>query len=289
MAVSGGSPAYSPRPQLRFDAIGEAWRLFQQQMSTWIVAEIVFMIGIALAYLVAILLFGLTATIFSGISKAIPIAVLAIPLSFFVPITVIVVGVQLGLAGMYRMAIKQMQGEQIAVGDLFSVTDVIGPLLVGSLLSALAISIGNIFCGIPGLIAAGLLMFTIPLIVDKRMQGIDAMKLSFETLKPDLVMATLFYVVVAVVGEIGMVGCGIGILFTLPLFFLSIAIAYRDFFIGPSISTSPYAPPPTAAAGEPPPPPPPAPEPVAESAPAPPSTTPETEVPETPPDEPVKE
>jgi uncharacterized membrane protein len=267
MAVPTGDPSYTARPQLRFDAIGESWKLFQQQMSTWIVAEIVFIVGIAVAVFAAILLAGATAAIFAKISEAIPIAFLTIPLMMFVPITVVFVGVQVGLAGMYRLAIKQLQGETIAVGDMFSVTDVIGPLLVGSLLSGLAVSIGSIFCYIPGLIIAAMLMFTVPLIVDKRMPGIDAMKLSFETLKPDLVMATLFYIVVAIIGEIGSVACGVGILFTLPLFFLSVSIAYRDYFIGPGVSTSPYSPPPTSMSQEPAPPSPPANEPASPAGP----------------------
>src|SRR5439155_26287828 len=55
MAVPGGTGpsypgGYSPRPQIRFDAIGEAGRLFQQQMSTWIVATVVAFIGIAIVF-----------------------------------------------------------------------------------------------------------------------------------------------------------------------------------------------------------------------------------------------
>jgi len=110
---------------------------------------------------------------------------------------------------------------------------VIGPLLIGSLLNGLAVAIGSVFCYIPGLVLGGLLMFTIPLIVDRRMDGIEAMKLSFNTLKGDALMATLFYLVVSIVGGLGGIACGIGALFTWPLFFLSISLLYRDYFMGP--------------------------------------------------------
>src|SRR5205085_2723588 len=150
---------------------------------------------------------------------------------FFVPVVVVMVAAFTMLGGMFRMAIRQLQGESIQATDIFKVQDVIGPLIIGSLLMVVAIYIGMIFCILPGLILAGLLMFTIPIIVDKRLAPVDAVKLSFETLKPDLVMATLFYIVVTIVGQIGGAACVIGALFTYPLFFLSIAILYRDFFM----------------------------------------------------------
>jgi hypothetical protein len=235
LATPGDGPVYTsgyaPRPQIRFDVIGEAWRLFQAQMSTWIMAELIFIVGIAVAYVVAFVLFIATAAAIGAIAKAIPFAPVALLLTFFIPIILIVTTMQVLFAGLYNMALKQLRGETIAVGDMFAMTDRLGPVILGSLLYGLAVSVGAIFCYLPGLILGALLMFTIPLIVDRRMDPIEAMKLSFETLKGDVVMATLFFLVCMFVGQIGGIACGIGALFTYPLFFLSIALAYRDFFL----------------------------------------------------------
>ena len=43
----GGGMGYAPRPRIRFEVIGEAWQLFQQQMGTWIVAALIAMVVLA--------------------------------------------------------------------------------------------------------------------------------------------------------------------------------------------------------------------------------------------------
>ncbi len=239
-------PSYSPRPEIRFDAISEAWKVFQPNMGAWIVAELIFIICMGIAYAIAIALMFATAAIFTAIASKVPIGILAFPIMMFIPATIILIAMNTMLGGMYRMAIGSLRGEAIGPNYLFSVTDVLPQLVIGAVLSGIIIEIGMMFCYIPGFIAAGLLMFTVPLIVDRRMNGIDAMKLSFETLKPQLAMATLFIVVAAIVGYIGIVACFIGIFFTLPLFFISVAINYRNFFMEPG--PGPYAPPPPSMA-----------------------------------------
>ena len=96
-------------------------------------------------------------------------------------------------------------------------------------------------------------MFTIPLIVDKRMGATEAMTLSWNTLKGEAVMATVFYFVIALVAGCGFALCGIGALFTAPLFPLAVALTYRNYFMGPGNPvdapvTGSYPPPPIPSA-----------------------------------------
>jgi uncharacterized membrane protein len=49
-------------------------------------------------------------------------------------------------------------------------------------------------------------------------------------LKGDALMAILFYLVVVIMAAAGLLACCIGALVTFPLFILSVAIVYRDFF-----------------------------------------------------------
>jgi len=134
------------------------------------------------------------------------------------------------LGGMYRMAINKLRNNPIAVSDLFNVGDVFPALLLGAFLVGLLCFIGFILCIIPGIIVGGMLMFTIPLIVDRRLGAIEAISQSWNALKGDLLNATLFYFVVTLIAAAGILACGVGILVTFPLFVLSIALAYRDFF-----------------------------------------------------------
>jgi len=150
------------------------------------------------------------------------------------------------------------------------------PLIGASILIGIGTQIGAMLCIIPGLILAGLWMLTLPLIVDKKMGVIEAMSASFNALKSDMLTATLFYLVLSLVAAIGALLCGVGALFTYPLFPLAIAIVYRDFFLGgntggPTLNmplppqsaygSQPggYPPPPSTPGGYPPPPPPPPP------------------------------
>jgi uncharacterized membrane protein len=57
----------------------------------------------------------------------------------------------------------------------------------------------------------------------------DAVNLSYNTLKKDLVMATIFYLVVGICAELGGIICGIGAIFTIPVMPIAIAMLYRDY------------------------------------------------------------
>src|SRR5258708_36540425 len=80
MSVPGGNPpvnpGYAPRPQVRFDAIGEAFRLMQQQMGSWVVASLlVFVVAIIVMTPFYIFVF---AAAFAGIRSGNPNAMNAI-------------------------------------------------------------------------------------------------------------------------------------------------------------------------------------------------------------------
>jgi uncharacterized membrane protein len=239
---------YSSQAQVRFDAIGDAWRLFQAQMGAWIPAVLVYFVVIGILSFVVNSMTGATVGRGGPPSAGNPFAVLG-PMMFISSLIQWVISTFF-MGGLFRMATMQLRGQPISIGDMFSVSDVLPSLLVASLLIALAVGIGTMLCVIPGLVAAGLLMFTIPLIVDKRLGATEAMGLSWNALKGQAVMATLFYLIVAIIGGIGAALCGVGLLLTFPVFILSVAVAYRDFFMGQitpgSAASSPgtYPPPP---------------------------------------------
>ena len=136
------------------------------------------------------------------------------------------------MGGLYRMAIKQVRGETISFNDVLSAKDVAGPLVLASIIVSLFTMAGGIACGVGSLVVGAVLMFTIPLVVDQRLPAMDAVRQSYEMLKQDWLMATGFYLLAALIGELGFVACGVGILATFPIFILSIAITYRNYMTG---------------------------------------------------------
>ncbi|HLK56712.1 MAG TPA: hypothetical protein VKU00_09115 [Chthonomonadaceae bacterium] len=256
-------PEYRMAPKVRFEAIGEAWQLFSQQMGTWILALLIFLAIYFAIYIgiYVVLMVGIFGTLMatggsaSGQHGGDPSAMLGVLfLGYSILALVILALVSYFTAGMLRMAIRQVRGEPIGIGDLFSGGDAFLPVLGATLLVGLATGIGGMLLVIPGFIVAGLFFLTIPLIVDRKMGVIEAMTASWNALKSDWLMATLFAFVLPLIAGLGALACGFGMLFTMPLLYLGMAVVYRDFFMPGLPQNNPNAlyPPPVGAAYPPP-------------------------------------
>jgi len=212
-------------PQVRFAVIGEAWQLYKRHWGVWSLAMLIVLVGNVI----------LTGAIYSvlGIHDRghhggfrWPIT----PVHGVVQYLVSFVITGFFLAGMIRMASNQIRGRAPRVEDLFGITDVWLDVVLGSVLYGAAIFVGAWFFLIPGLIAAGVFMFTLPLVVEGKLPATGAMIQSWHTLKSQWLTATIFQFVLFLVAGAGALLCGIGLLLTGPLYCLSIAILYHDLF-----------------------------------------------------------
>lgn len=220
-------------PVVRFDAIGEAWDLLKQQWGVWAVTTLVVILINGAVSGVVSSTFGIHPPGgFGGFRWPFPRGGTAV----YVIVSAVINGFFVG--GMFRMACRQVRGERIAIEDLFGVVDVIGELMIGSALYTGAVMAVSLVCFfLPGLIVHGLLMFTLPLIVDARMTGPAAIAASWNALKANWLKATLFHFVVSLLSGIGFCLCCVGLLFTAPLYTLSIAVLYRDAFLARGVSS----------------------------------------------------
>ena len=75
-------------------------------------------------------------------------------------------------------------------------------------------------------------LFTMFLIVDKRMDFWPAFMKSFETVKANFWMFLAFNAILQVAMVVGMMLCGVGLIFALPFAYAAVAIAYREIFNG---------------------------------------------------------
>jgi hypothetical protein len=132
--------------------------------------------------------------------------------------------------GMVRMALNQVRGLSPQIDDLFSVTDCWFDLLLFGFLAGAVTSLAFCLCVIPGFVVLGLFMLGIPLVVEGRLPATGALIQSWQALKSQWLTAALFHALLIVAAAAGMVLCGIGLLCTAPLYSLSIAILYMDFF-----------------------------------------------------------
>jgi HEAT repeats len=219
------APAAVAAAVIRFEAIGEAWRLFRQETGVWILAALIVTFGCA-AVQFALFLLSIPMSIVGS-------AFLSGGLSFFTALGSFAVSMGVWgifLGGMYRVALKQIDGHSTGLNDLVSGTDILPSLALASLLAGLAAFGGFLCLVIPGWMISGILMFTLPLVVDARLKAVDALSVSWKTLKDQWLLAAVFALVLWVMQIVGMMFCGLGYLVTLPLSVLSQAILYRGFF-----------------------------------------------------------
>jgi hypothetical protein len=217
---------YRVRPVVRFDAIGEGWGLLLRHWPTWVLTVLIVLVcnsalSGALYSFFRVKHHGGPGAFWVGLSPG--GQVIQVVLSRAIN--------GLFLGGMFRMACQEIRGRYFGVETLFSVLDVLPQLLLGSVLYGLATSLGFSFLVVPGFIVSGVLMFTIPLIADGGLPATDALGQSWHALKHQWLSATVFHLVAGFVAWLGMCFCVVGFLVTAPLYCLSIAVLYRDFFM----------------------------------------------------------
>ena len=215
-------PHYAPPggPTIRFDIIGQAFQMVFADLGTWALASLCVIVVVgavsAVVYLIAL----------GVLMKAGLFGMLAAQgaLGF-------VVGslVNLMMANMYRMVILSLQGQKPMVSEMFKFDSNTTNILIGSFIVGFAVAIGEMFCYIPGLVIGGLTMFTLPILVDRKLDAMAAITLSIETLKKDWLLAALFYLVISICAGLGAIACVIGVILTLAVLPFGVSMLYRDY------------------------------------------------------------
>lgn len=253
------------RVDVRWEWINQGWEMYSQQMANWLLISLIVTlislipIGPLYAFIFASLGVGSNSDP-KDIIAAIQSSGISIIATFLSAVITALVQA-FSYSGYYHVAMKQLRGEQFSVGDFFAGMNNFVPMLVVTGILAGVQFIGNLVCclgSLATLVALGLLMFTYPLIADRHLSPIEAIKTSLDFTKQNAVMFILFGIVAHLIGGIGIIVCCVGVIFTAPLLITTVSCAYRECFGAPG-SYDTYQPPPPPSYGgyEPPPPPPP--------------------------------
>ncbi len=254
------------RADVRWEWIGEGWEMYSKQMGNWLlISLVVFLISLIPIVPVYIFIFAAMGLGSNSnpqdIAQAMQRGGLNIMATLLITVASSVI-TAFAYSGYYNVVIKQLRGAQISIADFFGGMQHFVPIFGITLIVSAITFIGNLFCCLGSIfqfLTLGLIMFAYPLIVDRGMGTIDALKASFDFTKQNALMFILFGIVVHIIGFIGVVVCCIGVIFTTPILFNAIGCAYRDCFMGQQMSPpDSYTPPPPPNYGgyEPPPPPP---------------------------------
>lgn len=246
-----------PPHRVRFDAIGEGWKLFMADFGQWFLAVFLFLlvtaaVGFVIRLLVLALAFGSTGFDFmnpqstSAMRTANIVGLLAA-----VPVSAFSLMLQTSLQ---RRGVLQLRGAQPTLGELLDYQGMGGSLYLWGLVYALAglpISLFFVLMSdssrpfwmfqpavIGGLCALGFLSFVVQMlvlftglvIVDQRLTMWRALRVTFGTFLPVLLPLVGVSLCAVILAGLGVFACCIGLLFTMPLWYCYQGVVYNDFF-----------------------------------------------------------
>lgn len=132
--------------------------------------------------------------------------------------------------GLAIVGLRVASGRTVAVTDFFDGFIVMTPLLLLGLLTALIIALGSIALVIPGLYLAIASVYAPFLVVDRGDAPWPALRTSMDAVNARLGDHLGFVCVLASLNTAGALLCGFGLLLTVPLSVVSLAVCYGRLF-----------------------------------------------------------
>jgi uncharacterized membrane protein len=149
------------------------------------------------------------------------------------------------MAGIIMICLKLYDGEtpRPEIGTLFRGFDVFLQSLLFTLVWGVGLAVVSGIGQIAGmcLSAAGwtFLMFGMFLIVDRKMDFWPASVESFHAVKTHFWSFLALSLIAGIIGGIGAIFCGIGLALTLPIYYCTMTVAYRQVFSGKAAPFTP--------------------------------------------------
>jgi hypothetical protein len=151
------------------------------------------------------------------------------------------------MGGLCVLLLNRMRGRAAQVSDVFiGFGPLFWQLLLVRVVAHILISVGLLFCLLPGIYLAVAWAFAIPLVIERNMEFWSAMEVSRKVVNkvwwPMFGLLILAYLIAAS----GILLCLIGIIVTAPIALAAILYAYEDIFGQPPSTPVPAGPAPAA-------------------------------------------
>jgi GYF domain 2 len=131
------------------------------------------------------------------------------------------------VGGLYNYYLKRLRGQPAALGDAFGgFTLAFVPLMLAGLVSWLLTVVGFICLVIPGIYLAVAWVFTMPLVIDRKLEFWTAMEVSRRVVTAQWWRIFGLLILAWLIAVLGLLGCGIGFFVTLPIAIGAVASAY---------------------------------------------------------------
>lgn len=130
-------------------------------------------------------------------------------------------------AGVLKIIIKDVNGEEPELFDMFTAQDVYINFLIAGILYGLAVGFGVLLFIVPGIIFAIMWQFYKFGVVDKKLGPVEALRYSGDLTKGYRWTILGIDIVLILVNLAGALALGIGLLFTVPLTMIAEAVMYK--------------------------------------------------------------
>lgn len=121
------------------------------------------------------------------------------------------------MVGYMRLVRIEDQGGKAEIGDVFKGFDDFVPALLAVLVGGIVVGVGFVLCVIPGLLIMALVPTAAYLVAVGEKDGIEALKRAWAVVKENLLPSCLCSLVLAIIGSLGAILCGVGIVITMPI------------------------------------------------------------------------
>jgi uncharacterized membrane protein len=233
-ALAPGQPAESA-PYKATEAIGYGWKKFKERPSTLLVPMIVVLVVLIAAdaliqFVIVGGLFGTescsTSNINGQISQSCGQSFWRQLLGAGLGAALISLVAQIMLAGIYRGALRVMDGEGFSLGQLFEGYNKM-QVVLAAIFIAVATGIATVLCFLPGVLIAFLTSFTLFFIVDQQLEAAEAIAASVKMVWHNFWAVLLFGILAFVCLVIGTIALLIGLLVAVPVVVFGAAYTYR--------------------------------------------------------------
>lgn len=241
--AAGGYPpppsGYGAAPQLSIgDAFNWAWNKFTKNAGPLIVGALVILACGAVVYGVFELMAAAVGPDYdrygrpTGGSEALSVAI-----SFFGRLVWLVVGSVLA-SGFAGGVLDIANGVPVTFASFLRPRRA-GEFILVMLMVFVGIAVGVLACFVGAVVVAVCLLFAPYALLDREISPIDAVKMSFETVKSNVASAILVYLVGTAIMLVGILACGVGFLVAMPVAMLFLVYSWRRMSGGPIAPLTP--------------------------------------------------
>lgn len=133
-------------------------------------------------------------------------------------------------AGLYLMAIRLADGQQVGLGQMFDHFHRVVDIVIVSLLSTVLMYIGFALFLIPGIYLAVAYVLALPLMIEKNLKPWQALEASRKAITHSWFSVFGVGVVMAIILVLSAIPLLIGFIWTVPMLILTYAVMYRIIF-----------------------------------------------------------